>query len=413
MTFITITVTMFYNCVGLFYNKLYLEKYCYLGSIIKKVMISNNQTKKITLYEKVAENVSRLIDEGTFRVGDRIPSLRKLSSQLKVSITTVLEAYRHLEDKGILEARQQSGYYVRAQYSKIISQPEISEPEISPTKVSISEIIRMIMRESNNPNIIHLGYIQPDPDLLPIHKLNLTLSNVVRRNKRSSILYDCLQGYKPLRIQISRRLLSTGCTVTPNEIIITSGCEEAIMLSLLSICSPGDTVAVESPVYFHLLLLLEILGLKVVEIPSHPRDGIILEVLRMVIEDYTIKACFTTPNFNIPLGSCIPDENKKILVNLLSEYKIPLIEDDENGDIHFSFERPIATKSFDKKGLVIYCSSFSNTLAPGYRVGWILPGRFKADIELSKNDINVSCIYKIFSGGNKNNPAKWRIFSLG
>ncbi len=216
----------------------------------------------------------------------------------------------------------------------------------------------------------------------------MILSAVVRRNKQNSILYDSLLGYKPLRIQISRRLLSAGCSITPNEIIITSGCEEAIMLSLMSICSPGDIIAVESPVYSHLLHLLKILKLKIIEIPSNPQDGIVLDALQMVIEDKPVKACFTIPNFNIPLGSCIPDKKKEKLVNLLTECEIPLIEDDENGDIHFSAKRPVAVKSFDKKGFVLHCSSFSNTLAPGYRVGWIIPGQFKANIELCKSSAN-------------------------
>jgi len=342
-------------------------------------------TERINLYEKVANHISRLIGEGTFSVGDRIPSVRKLHSDMKVSITTVMEAYRLLEDQGIIEAHPQSGYYVRPQFPKMISSPEVSKPDINPANVNVSTLVRMIMRDRSNPDIIQLGSLQPDPDLLPIDKLNLTLSAVVRRDRRKSSLYDELQGYKPLRVQIAKRLLSAGCAITPDELIITSGCAEAVMLSLIATCNPGDAIAIESPVFFNLLQLLEVFKAKAVEIPSHPNCGIIIEALRDAIEEHPIKACFVSPNFSTPLGSCMPDENKKLLVDLLSEHEIPLIEDDIYGDIYFSSERPVAAKSFDKKGLVLLCSSFSKTLAPGYRVGWVTPGRFKNRIELAKS----------------------------
>ncbi|MBA7615890.1 HTH-type transcriptional regulator TauR [subsurface metagenome] len=215
--------------------------------------IVNKAPKKIKLYEKVANRITRLIDEGTFPMGDRIPSVRKLRNEMKVSITTVTEAYRLLEDRGIIEAHPQSGYYVRAQFPKTISPPEVSKPEIIPTNVCICDFVRMVLRDVGNPDLIQLGSLQPDPDLLPIDRLNLTLSAVVRRNKRKSSLYDELQGYKPLRVQIARRLLSAGCAITPDELIITSGCAETIMLSLTATCEPGDTVAIESPVFFNLL----------------------------------------------------------------------------------------------------------------------------------------------------------------
>ena len=192
-------------------------------------------------------------------------------------------------------------------------------------------------------------------------------------------------GYKPLRIQIARRLLYCGCSLNPDEILITSGCQEAVTLSLMAVCRPGDTVAIESPTYYNHLQTLELLRLKAIEIPTHPRQGISLEVLEDVLEKKKARACLFITNFGNPLGSLIPDERKKALAEMLVKYEVPLIEDDIYGDLSFSGERPRTVKAFDREGQVLLCSSFSKTLAPGYRIGWVSPGRFQTEVERLKS----------------------------
>jgi DNA-binding transcriptional MocR family regulator len=142
--------------------------------------------------------------------------------------------------------------------------------------------------------------------------------------------------------------------------------------------------------YFGVLQVLESLGLRALEIPTHPREGISLSALRFAIEHNSIQACLVLSNFNNPLGSCIPDENKQTLVELLAQHEIPLIEGDVCGEIYFSGVRPGVCKTYDRKGLVLLCSSFSKDLVPGYRVGWVAPGRFKATIEWLKYTTNVA-----------------------
>ncbi len=348
------------------------------------------ENKRYTLYEKVAEDISHLVNQGTFRVGDRIPSVRKLSQQMNISITTVLEAYRLLEDRGLIECRPQSGYYVRPSFGNITSEPAISKPSAKPTKVNINELAMLVLKNTRNPDLIQLGAAIPNPELLPVDRINRTLSAITRRYRIQNISYEFTPGSKALRVQIARRALTSGCSLTPDDIIITSGCQEAIMLALRVICRQGDTVAIESPTYYNFLQAIEILGLRALEIPTHPQHGVSIDALRYAIEHNAIRACLFIPNFHNPLGSCMPDEKKKELVEMLSEYDIPLIEDDIYGDISFSYQRPKAAKAFDKKGNVILCSSFSKTVAPGYRVGWIVPGRFRAEIERLKSISSIA-----------------------
>ena len=342
------------------------------------------------IYEKIAGRIERHIKKGTYRSGERIPSVRSLSLQMKVSISTVLKAYFSLENRGFIEARPQSGYYVRHQVPQVSAEPETHHSPAAPTRVSINDLVMMVMRDARNPDLVPLGLAAPNPESLPTDKLNRILSSVARRYKNQGISYDFPPGCEKLRVQLAQRSMTAGCSITPNQIVITSGCLEAVMLSLRAVCRPGDTVAIETPIFYNLLQVIEMLDLKALEIPTHPQNGISLSALRYALEHNPVHACLVIPNYNNPFGSCMADERKKELVMLLAAYGIPLIENDVYGDLGFSYHRPTVAKRYDKKGLVILCSSFSKTLAPGYRVGWVVPGRFQEKIERLKSVSNIA-----------------------
>jgi DNA-binding transcriptional MocR family regulator len=230
----------------------------------------------------------------------------------------------------------------------------------------------------------------PNPDLLPVDKLSRMLATEARRFRLESITYAGAKGLKRLRTQIAKRSLDAGCRLTPDELVVTSGCVEAVTLALQATCRPGDTVAVGSPVYYTFLSSIQQLGLKVLEIPSTPRDGMSVEVLAWALRQHRVRACLVIANFNNPLGGVMPDARKAELVRLLRTHEIPLIEDDVYGELGFGPHRPSATLAFDEDGLVLYCSSFSKTLAPGYRVGWIAPGRWLADVQRLKSVFSLA-----------------------
>ena len=342
------------------------------------------------LYEKVASDLAGTIEAGTFRPGERIPSVRELSRQRQVSITTVMQAYRLLEDKGLIEVRPQSGYFVRPRLIYGLPAPQVEKsPPLDPAHVSIDKIAMMVMGEMINPQLVQFGAAIPDPDLLPTARLNRILAARSRRKEFIQTICGIPQGSSELRSQIARRSYNYGCQFTSDDLLITSGCMEAVSLSLRVVCKPGDLVAIESPTYFNLLQALESQGLRALEIPTHPTTGVSLEALRFAIEHHPVRACLFLLNFNNPLGCLMPDENKQALVEMLAEKEIPLIEDDIHGDLYFGEQRPRVAKSFDKKGLVLLCSSFSKDISPSYRVGWIAPGRFYRQVERLKMATNV------------------------
>ena len=342
-------------------------------------------------YEKIANDILHLIESGAFRPGNQIPSVRETSRQRNVSISTVMQAYYLLEAQGWIEARQRSGFYVSTTLPSELPEPEISSPVTDPIQVSMRDLIsRVALRDSRNPNLIPLGAAQPNPELSATTQINRMMTSVSRKMGHQSGMYDYVPGTRKLRAQIAQRTLATGCSISPDDILITSGCGEAINLCLRAVCKPGDTVIVESPSSFDALLCLDVLGLQTLEVPTHPRDGISISALKFALEHNTISACLLGTNFNNPLGSCIPDESKRAIVEILSEHDIPLIENDIFGEIYFEDHRPSVAKAYDQKGLVMLCSSFSKSLAPGYRIGWVVPGRYQESVEWLKYTTNLA-----------------------
>jgi len=202
-------------------------------------------------------------------------------------------------------------------------------------------------------------------------------------------VYATPSGSVELRREIAKRSLEWGCSLSSDDFIITNGATDALNLCLRAVAEPGDTIAVESPTYFGILQIIENLGMKTLEIPTHCRDGISLKSLQTALDDNDVKACLFSLNAQNPLGFSMPDEIKKQLVELLALRNIPLIEDDVYGDIYFGTIRPKVAKSYDNNGLVMLCSSFSKTLSPGFRVGWTAPGKFKSAVKRLKHSSTV------------------------
>jgi DNA-binding transcriptional MocR family regulator len=338
------------------------------------------------LYERLADELAASIQSGALRPGDRLPSVRSLSRQQRVSVSTVLEAYVRLENQGLVEVRPQSGHYVRLRRSLLeeVAEPRAARPSMTPTKVSIRERVMSVYGAVRDPGVVQLGAAYLSPELLPAEKLGRMLGAVARSAPGIGVSYDPPPGFAPLRRLIARRSLDWGCRLAPDDIVTTVGAIEGLQLCLRAVTKAGDKVVVESPTYYGMLQLIESMGLKAIEVPVRPRSGIDLDALQQVLRAHRVKACLLIPNFNNPLGSLLSDADKAHLVRLLSEREIPLIEDDIYGDLYFGAARPRPAKAFDRDGFVMLCSSFSKTLAPGYRVGWTAPGRFRAQVELLK-----------------------------
>jgi DNA-binding transcriptional MocR family regulator len=344
----------------------------------------------VTLYERVAAQITAMIDGQILRPGDRVPSVRKLSEQHGVSVSTVLHAYLILESRGVIEARPQSGHYVKPKLVALAAEPKMSKPSMTASRPSVTDLVGKVYGASRDPSIVPLGAAYPSAEVLPVSMLQRIAARVARERPRESVGYDAPPGNTALRRQIARRSMEWGGALSVDELVTTTGAMEALALALHAVAAAGDVIAIESPTYYGVLQLIESLGMKALEIPTHPRDGLSLDALEDAVAGGEVKAVLATPNFNNPLGSLMSDASKKRLVELLARREIPLIEDDIYGDLHFGPRRPRPAKVFDKHGLVLYCSSFSKTIAPGYRVGWAAPGRYRDRFERLKFAYSVA-----------------------
>jgi len=332
-----------------------------------------------TRYQQVADHIRDQINSGLLKAGEKTPSVRQCANEMGLSISTVIRGYELLQDQMLIEPRPQSGFYVRPQFQPSKT-PEISQPKVRPSEVNIDNLAVNLLQLTQDKNLIQLGTAPPNTDVPSVKQLNRIMSKIIREdtyNSSSIADYDPPPGNKNLRRQIARRMLNAGIKVQPDEIIITTGCQEAMTLCIRAVTKPGDTVVIESPSYFGTLKAIESMGLKALEIPTDAKTGISRTALELAIREWNVSACILTPNFSNPLGYCMSDEDKKELRTILKQKNIPIIEDDIYSELTYGTQRPKAIKAFDENGdnsNVLLCSSLSKSLSPGLRIGWAIPG---------------------------------------
>ncbi|QJB58318.1 PLP-dependent aminotransferase family protein [Pseudodesulfovibrio sp. zrk46] len=343
-------------------------------------------------YQAVEKHILGMVENGALQLGEKLPSLRKLSTNLGVSISTVNQAYVELERKGVIESRPRSGFFVKQKAMRLPRTESGPTPMEAPRPVTRIGLIQTVLESvgGTDTNEIPLGVVAPGTPLLPLKELGRITAAMIRDNPERALAYAPIPGDDELIRQIAFRSMELGIPAGPTDPVITAGCMEALYLGMRSITRPGDTVLIQSPTYYCFLQLLETLGLRVIEIPSDPEGGVSPAELAHALKTFDISACILAPNFNNPDASLTPDEAKQEIVRLLAERDIPLVEDDVYTDLHFTPKRPGTYKQFDEKGLVLLCSSFSKTIAPGYRVGWMLPGKFRQKVLEIKATTNVS-----------------------
>lgn len=353
-------------------------------------MKKNNFHSTDHIYMQVADGLEKMIAEDVLRIGDKLPSVRVLSDEYGISMGTAFQAYYHLEGKGLIESRPKSGYYVRFNHQRFPQLPDQVKPDAFSHEVSVKEMINSIYSDIASGDVLNFALAVPDASLIPAAKINKSVVYALRNTANHCINYEHTQGNPELRQQVAKLCFNWGGKIKPADVIITSGCLEAVTTCLKAVTKYGDTVAVQCPTYFGIYQAIENLGLKVVEISSDFDTGLDLNNLQKAIKNFSIKACVAVPNFNNPIGNCMPDENKNKLVEIITLHNIPLIEDDIYGELYFGKNRPRTCKYYDTKGLVMYCSSLSKSLVPGYRIGWAIAGKFTEQVKQLKRIQNIS-----------------------
>ncbi|MGK8439128.1 GntR family transcriptional regulator MpaR [Ectopseudomonas hydrolytica] len=341
-------------------------------------------------YEKFADEIAALIRTGVLGPGEKVPSVRHASRTYGVSPSTVFQAYYLLEDRGLIQARARSGYFVREHAKRPLHEPELTAHAAQTTEVGVSELVFSVLASLKDPHTVPFGSAFPSPDLFPLPRLAKSMAHALRMLSPHEIIADMTAGNADLRRQIALRYMVSGVMLPMEELVISNGAMEALNLCLQCVTQPGDLVAIESPTFYACLQVLERLQLKAVEIPVHPREGIDLGALSESLKQLPIKACWFMSSLQNPLGASMSEEKKQALYELLVEHQVPLIEDDVYAELYFGSHPPKPVKSFDCEGLVMHCSSFSKSLAPGYRIGWVAGGRYAEQIARLKLMTTIS-----------------------
>ncbi|MGE8556421.1 MAG: PLP-dependent aminotransferase family protein [Chryseobacterium jejuense] len=333
---------------------------------------------KDVLYLKIANSVTEQINSETLQFGDRLPSLRSAQKLYNVSLNTIKQAYMELESRSLVESRPKYGYYVSQTSQRKLALPSVAKMKVWEGKNSPEDLVGKVFGTIAGTDVTQFALGIPGKSLLPVAKMKKCMIEVIKRKSDSGTNYEPVQGSESLRREIAKWSIVMEGKITEDDLVITSGAMNGVYNCLMAVTQPGDSVAVESPVYFGILQAIQLLGLKAVEIPTHPITGVDLDALKKVLPK--LSACCFVVNYNNPLGFQMPDENKKELVRMLTEHNVPLVEDDVYGNIYFGAGRPKPCKFYDEAGIVMWVGSVSKTLAPGFRVGWVAPGKFKEKI---------------------------------
>ena len=340
-------------------------------------------TTQTALYETLANEIGQSISMNIFRPGERLPSVRQLARQKRLSVGTVVQAFRLLEDQGYLDVRPQAGFYVRHR-ARVVPDQGFPPALKTPAFVGITNRLMQVLRANEMPGLVQFGSARPADSMLPIKRLQRVVSGVNRRRPEYLTKTTCVNGNEPEFLhQVVRRSLDWG-RVEVDEIVVTSSCTEAISLCLRAVAKPGDTIAIESATFFVLLQLIESLGMKALEIPTHPSTGMSVDALELALQQGLIQACLLVPTVHNPFGCTMPDASKKRVAALLAHYDVPLVEDDIYGDLAFTAERPSPIKAYDTSGNVLLCSSFSKAITPAARIGFAAAGKFAQKVAFLK-----------------------------
>lgn len=330
-----------------------------------------------TRYLQIAHGLAEAMRQGGLARGQRLPSVRETARQHGVAVTTAVQAYRWLEDEQLIEARPRSGFFVRGRSATVLPEPTVARAARRPAPVRVDDVLgRRLLGPVHDTGVVSFSSGTPSASLLDADRVRRTLVRTVQRQRALLCQYPASDGHPEARQALARYALSLGCSLDPARITITAGCMEAISLCLRAVTRPGDVVAIESPTHYSFLELLQSLHLQALEIPTHPRHGLSLDALQLALDTQPVKALVLVPTLSNPLGSCMPLAERRRLAEMATRHDLAVVEDAVYNDLVLHDELRRTVKSFDRSGHVMLCDSFSKTVAPGLRLGWVEAGRW-------------------------------------
>jgi DNA-binding transcriptional MocR family regulator len=334
------------------------------------------------IHKQICEQIRLLIEQGTLRVGYRLPASRALAATLGVNRSTVCRAYEDLWALGYTESRQGSYTTVRRRTAIAPAQEQPSRPVVSwaarssaPARRIHGDYLRLRARQAGGTGRrIEFNHLAADHELCPVSEFRACVKDVLADSGKDILDYGAPAGYRPLRETIAHRMQTHGVSVSADEILVTSGAQHAIDLVLRMLAGRGTPVAVESPTYGLVLPLFRFHGLDLKEIPMRD-DGLDLGVLESVLKRWRPALLYTIPAFHNPTGITTDQAHRERVLALCEACRVPILEDGFEEEMKYFGRVVLPIKSMDRSKIVIYLGTFSKVVFPGLRIGWVAADR--------------------------------------
>lgn len=333
-------------------------------------------------YLRIAALVRARIVAGDLQPGERLPPVRALAAELQVGRHTVEEAYAELAAEGLTESRIGQGTFVAPPYP---DQPGDApapppapgwvsghrEPLVTREAISAHQVLREALRPDRRPDQISFILGAPAADLFPVGELQRALNAALREEGAEALGYEPTEGYGPLRAAVARHLLGLGVNAAPDQVIMTSGAQQAIDLTLRALTSPGDYVVAESPTYLGILDACEANGVRLIGVPMDD-EGMEIARLAPLLDTYRPKLLITIPNSHNPTGITMSLPRRRALLDLAAAHRLPIMEEDAYGELRYGGQPAPRLRALPGGEEVIYVSSFSKVMLPGLRLGYLV-----------------------------------------
>ncbi len=374
----------------------------------QQIRIELERSSSLPLYQQIKAALAEAIERGDLPPLTRLPATRKLAKQLGVNRVTVVTAYAELTAEGYIGSHVGRGSFVldraaqQARSGKGIAPPSLRNP----SDWTAHNFNREMMRLAQQPDILSFAPGMPATDLLPANAYRLALNTVLRRDGPEILQYGPLEGYPPLHGAIAREMAGFGITAEPEQLLVTSGTEQALALVLRTLIKPGDTILIEQPTYMHVLDLLAGSGIFVQPVPCD-EDGMQLHLLPALIERYQPKLVYLTPTYQNPTGVCMSLDRRLALLALIAKHKLLVLEDDVYRHLWLDTPSPQSLRALDSADNVIYTNGYSKCLLPGARIGYLLPPKRLLDdlaaahqtLDITATELNQRAL-AVYLGGD-------------
>ncbi len=328
----------------------------------------------VPLYRQLYEHLREAILAGTLPESTRLPPERSMAEQLGVNRSTIVHAYRELVADGLIEQRVGSG-------SRVVPQLRGGQPEraagvpwwvtLPPWRVGeFPNILGELAAKQEPGRISFVQGVAPDQPS-PLGELAQSFERVAR-DPRFILSYGDSEGYEPLRAAIASRMNEQGATsIEPRSIIVLTGSTQGIMIVAQSLAEPGDEIIVESPSYPGALQIFQICGLRAIPVPVDD-EGMRVDHVEAILRTRRPRFIYTMPSLHNPTNATMNADRRERLVTIAKRSGVPIIEDDPYGPLLRERVTPLVALAPDH---VVYLSTFSKTIAPSLRVGWLAAPR--------------------------------------